>query len=118
MEHMCHNPGTGTADRHRLSRLKGEQEHMVPAAAQEALVQNWRTPVEQLNLDVMRVFFLNAREIINYFLDDGYHIAFPTHAIYTREPAEGVNIEQRRLDAYALDSRVLSAVNTDDLVEA
>eukprot|EP00959_Pyramimonas_sp_CCMP1952_P206805 4325523-Pyramimonas_sp.AAC.1 len=35
MGHMCHNPRTGTADRHRLSRLKGEQEHVVPASVQK-----------------------------------------------------------------------------------
>eukprot|EP00959_Pyramimonas_sp_CCMP1952_P332135 6954593-Pyramimonas_sp.AAC.1 len=49
MEHMCHNPGTGAVDR---SRLTGELTRVVPADMREAIVQNWKIPVEELDLDL------------------------------------------------------------------
>eukprot|EP00959_Pyramimonas_sp_CCMP1952_P250310 5232110-Pyramimonas_sp.AAC.1 len=42
MVQMCLNPGTGAADR---SRLTGELRHVVPADVREAIEQNWKIPV-------------------------------------------------------------------------
>eukprot|EP00959_Pyramimonas_sp_CCMP1952_P264764 5535875-Pyramimonas_sp.AAC.1 len=70
---MCHNPRTGAVDRLRLT---GELTHVVPADVREASVQNWKTPVGELdlNLRVMRVFVI-VRELVSCFLVNGYRIA-------------------------------------------
>eukprot|EP00959_Pyramimonas_sp_CCMP1952_P238220 4978172-Pyramimonas_sp.AAC.1 len=104
---MCHNPGTGAVDR---SRLTGELTHVVPADVREAIVQNWKVPVGELDLDlrVMRAFVI-VRELISCFLADGYHIAYPATGLHIRDTDDGYDTEQRRTDAYALDRRIRTA---------
>ena len=62
--------------------------------------------------------FVIVRGLITCFMADGFHVAFPTLAVFAGEPYKDFDVAQRRLDAYALDSRIRSAINSDDLVES
>eukprot|EP00959_Pyramimonas_sp_CCMP1952_P003081 63632-Pyramimonas_sp.AAC.1 len=99
-------------------RLAIDAVHDVPPGLTEFIDRMWDEPSHRVPTHQRGGRILSAiREIVFSFVAEGLHIALPGHEVHRPAGAEGININPRLTDAFALDSCIRSAIQSSDLLE-